>query len=510
MNVHPLQDFIRRLRRARSVTAEGHLSDAELLRRFAVQHDEAAFEVLVWRHGTLVLNVARRLLREAADTEDVFQATFLTLASKASAIRRGTALGSWLYKVAYRLALRVRRTDASRRGHTNPDSLVAPVVQDTSEETLVLAEEVNRLPERYRAVVVLCYLQGATTAEAARQLGCPRGTVLSRLASARKRLRQRLLRRGLAPTAALAATSFGATTSASPSADLVAGVVRVASPVAAGEATVSFLSPRVATLLQGALRTMLWNKIKIVAFMVSLLALTGSGIGWLTRGQAGGDRVPPAAELAAKEAPRFAPHRREKVEEEIDKIRKQLDELTVQENESERNWGEQVIDARLKLWERQEEFRRREESLREEAQTAIPKLLKEIGDQDRIIADYKAKAAGVPFPGLRAAMERKQALGQSLIGRRDRQKQAFQRIRDLRLEVFRAEERLKSIEARRVRQSQRFSRQRELLQTRLQQLQAQALDRDSADRLRDVERKLDSLRREVGELRRSLERPKRR
>src|SRR5579883_652273 len=210
MASHPLQDFIRRLRRARSVAEGGHLTDAQLLERFIRQRDEAAFEVLVWRHGTLVLNVARRLLRHVPDVEDVFQATFLTLARKASAIRRGTSLSSWLYKVAYRLALRVRQaaTRRQRQEQFEIENAAAPAEHGDAELAILLAEEVNRLPERDRAVVVLCYLQGVTTEEAARMLGCPRGTVLSRLSAARQRLRQRLLRRGIAPAVALAAVSF--------------------------------------------------------------------------------------------------------------------------------------------------------------------------------------------------------------------------------------------------------------------------------------------------------------
>src|SRR5581483_8633256 len=165
---HPLLDFIHRLRRARSVAEGDHLSDAQLLQRSAQQRDEAAFEVLVWRHGTMVLNVARRLLKRSDDAEDVFQATFLTLARKASAIRRGTSVGSWLYKVAYRLALRMRQTAArhQRCEQSDFEKVSAPEQSKDTEVSAVLAQEVDRLPERYRAVVVLCYLQGATTEEA--------------------------------------------------------------------------------------------------------------------------------------------------------------------------------------------------------------------------------------------------------------------------------------------------------------------------------------------------------
>src|SRR5581483_8150723 len=152
---HPLLDFIHRLRRARSVAEGDHLSDAQLLQRSAQQRDEAAFEVLVWRHGTMVLNVAQRLLHQSADAEDVFQATFLTLARKASAIRRGTSVGSWLYKVAYRIALRVRRATTRReqREQSGVENVAAtaPAGRDEMETAVLVADEVSRLPERYRA-----------------------------------------------------------------------------------------------------------------------------------------------------------------------------------------------------------------------------------------------------------------------------------------------------------------------------------------------------------------------
>jgi RNA polymerase sigma factor (sigma-70 family) len=197
----PLRAVIRRLSKLVSVRQFGGLSDAALLKRFVVQRDEAAFEVLLWRHGTMVLGVCQRLLHHGHDAEDVFQATFLALAREAASIGRGEALGGWLYKVAFRLALKAKASGARRTKYERRTS--APVAVGPPEELLwrdlrpVLDEEINRLPDKYRQPFVLCYLEGRSNAEAARQLGWPQGTVVTRLGWARERLRQRLSRRGV-------------------------------------------------------------------------------------------------------------------------------------------------------------------------------------------------------------------------------------------------------------------------------------------------------------------------
>jgi RNA polymerase sigma factor (sigma-70 family) len=183
----------------------GGLTDAQLLERFLKKHDEAAFELLVWRHGPMVLRVCRRILRDAHGAEDAFQATFLTLACKAGSIGKQEAVSSWLYKVAYRVALRAQAGAAKRATHERPmvDCLPARGVEPADEAAWrelgpLLDAEVRRLPEKYRAAFVLCYLEGKTNEEAAKELGCPKGTVLSRLSRARERLRKRLNQRGLA------------------------------------------------------------------------------------------------------------------------------------------------------------------------------------------------------------------------------------------------------------------------------------------------------------------------
>jgi RNA polymerase sigma factor (sigma-70 family) len=198
-----LRNVIRTLRR---IVPQGtdQPSDSQYLDRFVRRRDEAAFEVLVWRHGQRVWNVCRRVLAREADVEDAFQATFLTLVRKAGTISNGKSLGSWLHKVALRNALTSRAT-AARRAMTNGDDFAwhaerQPEERGWSEARPLLADEVNQLPPKYRLPIELCYLEGKTLNEAARDLGCGKGTLGSRLARARKRLRGRLTRRGAFPS----------------------------------------------------------------------------------------------------------------------------------------------------------------------------------------------------------------------------------------------------------------------------------------------------------------------
>jgi RNA polymerase sigma factor (sigma-70 family) len=171
-------------------------SDAALLFRFAQHRDQTAFELLVWRHGGLVLGVCRRVLRDEHLAEDAFQATFLILARKAGSVRG--SLAGWLHQVAQRVCLRARKRNpvplesGSDHGVHDSDPLLSAELRS------VLDEEIAQLPEKQRLAVLLCYLQGRTTDDAAKFLGIPRGTVLSRLDAARRRLQAALTRRGVA------------------------------------------------------------------------------------------------------------------------------------------------------------------------------------------------------------------------------------------------------------------------------------------------------------------------
>jgi RNA polymerase sigma factor (sigma-70 family) len=188
------------------------LPDAQLLERFIARRDGEAFAALVRRHGPLVLGVCRRTLADTHDAEDAFQATFLLLARRAGAVRKRAALGSWLYGVALRLACRARADAARRRKHERAarEEAAPDVVAELSwrEVRCGLDEELARLPEAYRAPLLLCYLEGRTQDEAARQLGWGRGVFRRRLEKGRALLRFRLTRRGLALSAGLFAAAL--------------------------------------------------------------------------------------------------------------------------------------------------------------------------------------------------------------------------------------------------------------------------------------------------------------
>lgn len=171
-------------------------SDGQLLDCFVHRHEEAAFAALVRRHGPMVLSVCRRLLRHHHDAEDAFQATFLVLAEKAHSLRQPELLANWLYGVAYRTAVHARQRASRRSEREREVAVLSPVSGDSEIEARevrrVLDEELARLPEKYRAPLVLCYLEGMTNEEAARTLGWPSGSMSHRLARGREMLRERL------------------------------------------------------------------------------------------------------------------------------------------------------------------------------------------------------------------------------------------------------------------------------------------------------------------------------
>ncbi len=286
-----LERLLARHRRA----AEEGVTDSELLRRFARDRDESAFELLVWRHGAMVLGLCRRAIGDEQLAEDAFQAVFLVLSRKAGGVRGN--LGGWLFKVARRVSARA----VSRRRPVHPvTEAVAespPDLTERQELTDLLDAEVARLPERLRRPVVLCYLGGCSTEDAARELGCPRGTVLSRLATARTRLAERLARRGVVLPATISVAGIGLT-----------GRVVSSATTAARRFRFGSLEPGPVThLAEGVIQTMNRGTL-LTTFGGTLLAVTlVSGVGWVaaqpdTRVEPAGDGAGPAAKANAEPA----------------------------------------------------------------------------------------------------------------------------------------------------------------------------------------------------------------
>ena len=215
------------------------LKDDQLLSRFFQDRQDAAFAVILSRYGPLVYDVCRRVLSDANDAEDAFQATFLVLVRKGGTLRQPGRLANWLYGVAYRTARKVRAKAAAcgpnRKGRPSAMPTRPQVSEMTYDELrAVLDEEINRLPEKYSLPLVLCYLEGKTNAEAAAQLGWPEGSMSRRLSRARELLRSRLARRGLALTAALIAAVFTRPAVAGVPSHLVSSTIYAGSLVAGG------------------------------------------------------------------------------------------------------------------------------------------------------------------------------------------------------------------------------------------------------------------------------------
>jgi RNA polymerase sigma factor (sigma-70 family) len=243
--------------------------DGALLAAFLADRDEAAFAEVVRRHGGLVWGVCRRTLPDPADAEDAFQATFLVLVRRAGRLTRAATVGPWLHRVAVWTARNLRRKNARRlsRRRELPAALPAPSVPDPSCDLDAL---MLRLPERYRAALVLCHLGGLTHREAAARFGCAEGTVSSLVSRGLAKLRAKL---AADPTPLLVAALAGAAP-----AGLSAAAVK--SAVALQLASLSAAaSPAVASLVKGVL-PMFWMKKATAAGMMALLLVTaGVGVG---------------------------------------------------------------------------------------------------------------------------------------------------------------------------------------------------------------------------------------
>jgi len=263
----------------------GDLTDRQLLERFAREEDEAAFAVLVRRHAGLVLGACRSVLQHQQDAEDAFQATFLVLARKAGSVSWQESVAGWLFETARHMAFKIR-THAARRGLHEVAMEHVPPVDDVAslgwgELRSILDEELSRLPEKYRAALVLCHMEGKSRSEAARELGWKEGAVKIRLERGRDLLRVRLTRRGLALSTGLLGTMLGTRAlSAAVPTRLMESTVKAATCYAAGkEAAAGLVSAQAAALAKGGFEAMAFSKSKMVALtLAALLISAGTGI----------------------------------------------------------------------------------------------------------------------------------------------------------------------------------------------------------------------------------------
>jgi RNA polymerase sigma factor (sigma-70 family) len=289
----PLAGALSEVHRLVAAEQDRAATDGDLLERFVVGQDESAFATLLERHGAMVLGACRRELRHPQDAEDAFQATFLVLARRAASVRKRQAVGSWLHGVAIRTARNMRRSAIRRsmREDLTPPSPPADAVAELTwrEVQTALDEELERLPERFRAALVLCCLEGRSRDEAARHLGWSLGALKGRLERGRELLRARLIRRGVTLSAACLAGTLVPDALAAVPGRLAVPTIQAARSIAAGKGvSAGLVSAQVMLLADKA--SMLWlPKVKILLALALTVALAGAG--WLalggTRGETG-------------------------------------------------------------------------------------------------------------------------------------------------------------------------------------------------------------------------------
>lgn len=283
MAKNQLSKVIQRLRQVVVQSGAG-MTDSRLLDLYVRQKDDAALAGLIRRHGPMVWGVCHRILRNHHDAEDAFQATFLVLVRKVATIRQKELVANWLYGVARQTAIRAKvatfkRVMRERQVTEMPErEAVQPKFQDDLE--LLLDQELNRLPQKYRVLIILRDLEGRTHKEVAQQLGRPEGTVAGQLARARAMLAKRLSRRGLVVSGSTLGAALSAQVgSASTPAMVVSSTIQAATLFATGQAAApNMISAKVVALTEGVIKAMLLTKLKIASGAV-LVAVVLAGIG---------------------------------------------------------------------------------------------------------------------------------------------------------------------------------------------------------------------------------------
>jgi RNA polymerase sigma factor (sigma-70 family) len=533
-----LRALLQHLRRIVGPGGSGGLTDAHLLERFVNERDEAAFEVLVWRHGPMVLSVCRRVLRHEQDAEDAFQATFFTFVRKARAIGKRQSVASWLYKVAFRISLEAKRLASKRsvREKQHTATRGADITQQTADPTAwrelraVLDEEVSRLPEKYRTPVVLCYFQGKTYEEAARELGCPKGTVSIRLMRARELLRPRLARRGLALSGGmLAAVLSENATAAAVSKSLLEGTVKAALLFAAGKTTAGVFSAQAIALTEEVLKTMFMTKLKIAAALLLAVGVAGSGAGALTYGGMAGEQAGPQAEksstpprvdreeqkaepirpvvrtredklnLAAADDP--APRiEREKRSQLLPAARDYLHHAEEEYYEQERRWIRQLVEARLRLMQTEDQLRMAERENNPEAEKVSSRLKterEEVKQAEEVYADKDNPHLKARREALRRVQEKWDRITSDRANL----------LSKVRREFVEAEGDLRLLERMQAIQREKALRELEAAGDQVRRLQVASPQMEPAARgSMELEVKVDRLLREIAELRREIRR----
>jgi RNA polymerase sigma factor (sigma-70 family) len=266
-----MRAVIRHLRAAALLQKNDGPSDGQLLEAFLTRGEEAAFEALLRRHGPMVLGVCRRVLRNAHDAEDAYQATFLVLARKAATVKPRELVGNWLYGVAYRTAMKARTMSVKRRAKekqaADTSRSEVPANQGCEELLAELDHELSRLPDKYRVPIVLCELEGKSRKEVARTLAIPEGTLSWRLANAKKLLAKRLWRHRAALSVSAVSAVLSREAVSAPLLHTTAKTVLTAGAVPA----------KVLALTEGVLKAMLLTKLKISVCVAVLALLAGVG-----------------------------------------------------------------------------------------------------------------------------------------------------------------------------------------------------------------------------------------